>query len=213
MLVSHLRHFMRLGFRLALVLGYCFSTAAAQTRSANSAPDVALDSSSDLLNWAVPFHRNLLQPDARLIATFVRPWLLDSQVFSASAMSNKSTRTLPAPKTYKLTPDPLNWSLSNTSPDEDDYAYLQDAPHTGYVNTAQRMGELNSGHHLIAHVPAKYDPERIGDREVGEGINFFSIEKEIALGRELSLEVEQSARLLTDPVITQYVNRTGQLLV
>jgi hypothetical protein len=213
MLVSHLRHFVRLSFLLALVLGLCFSTAA-QTPSANGAPDVALDSSSDLLNWAVPFHHNLLQPDARLIAAFVRPWLLNSQTFSASAsISNKSTRTLPQPRTYKLTPDPLNWSLSNTSPDEDDYAYLPDAPRAGYVNTAQRMGELNSGRHVIARLPAKYDPERIGDREVGEGINFYSIEKEMALGRELSLEVEQSARLLTDPVITEYVNRTGQLLV
>src|SRR5947209_6201292 len=200
MSVSHLRHLVRLGFRLALVLGFSLS-ASAQTVSANSAPDIAFDSSSDLLNWAVPFHHNLLQPDARLIAAFVRPWLFKAQIFSASAsISNKSTRTLPKAKTYKLTPDPLNWSLSSTSPDEDDYAYLPDARRTGYINTAQRMGELSSGHPVAAHVPAKYDPERIGDREVGEGINFYSIEKEMALGRELSLQVEQSAGLLSVPV-------------
>jgi predicted Zn-dependent protease len=35
----------------------------------------------------------------------------------------------------------------------------------------------------------------------------------MALGRELSMEVEQSARLLTDPVVNEYVNRTGQILV
>jgi len=62
-------------------------------------------------------------------------------------------------------------------------------------------------------VSGKYDVERIGDREVGEGLNFFSIEKEMALGRQLSLEVEQDTRLLPDPVINEFVNRTGQLLV
>jgi predicted Zn-dependent protease len=60
---------------------------------------------------------------------------------------------------------------------------------------------------------AKYDVTRIGDRGVGHRLNFFSLEREEALGRELSQQVEQQAKLVTDPVITEYVNRIGQTLV
>ena len=60
---------------------------------------------------------------------------------------------------------------------------------------------------------SRYDVSRIGSRDIGQGINFYSLEKEIALGRQLSLEVEQSTRLFVDPVINEYINRVGQVLV
>jgi predicted Zn-dependent protease len=63
------------------------------------------------------------------------------------------------------------------------------------------------------HIPLKYDVTRIGQRGIGSGVNFYSIEKEQALGRQLAQEVEQSSRLINDPVITEYVNRVGQNIV
>ena len=57
---------------------------------------------------------------------------------------------------------------------------------------------------------AKEDVSKIGDRGVGNGVNFYSIEKEIALGRQLADEVETTARIVDDPVISEYVNRIGQ---
>jgi predicted Zn-dependent protease len=57
------------------------------------------------------------------------------------------------------------------------------------------------------------DPEKIGDRDVGKGVNFYSLEKEIALGKQMAQEVEQQARIVDDPVIAEYVNRVGQNLV
>jgi predicted Zn-dependent protease len=59
----------------------------------------------------------------------------------------------------------------------------------------------------------KKDPEEIGNRDVGKGVNFYSIEKEIALGKQLAQEVERQARIVDDPVIAEYVNRVGQNLV
>jgi predicted Zn-dependent protease len=44
-------------------------------------------------------------------------------------------------------------------------------------------------------------------------VNFYSIEKEIALGKQLAQEVEQQAKIINDPVIAEYVNRVGQNLV
>lgn len=59
----------------------------------------------------------------------------------------------------------------------------------------------------------KKDPEEIGNRDVGKGVNFYSIEKEIALGKGLAQEVERQAKIINDPVIAEYVNRVGQNLV
>lgn len=57
------------------------------------------------------------------------------------------------------------------------------------------------------------DPDQIGNRDVGKGVNFYSIEKEIALGKQMAQEVERQARIVDDPVIAEYVNRIGQNLV
>jgi beta-barrel assembly-enhancing protease len=57
------------------------------------------------------------------------------------------------------------------------------------------------------------DPDEIGNRDVGKGVNFYSIEKEIALGKQMAQEVERQAKIVDDPVIAEYVNRIGQNLV
>lgn len=62
-------------------------------------------------------------------------------------------------------------------------------------------------------VNAKDDPNQIGNRDVGKGVNFYSIEKEIALGKSLAQDVERQAKIIDDPVIAEYVNRVGQNLV
>ena len=59
----------------------------------------------------------------------------------------------------------------------------------------------------------KEDVEAIGDRDVGKGVNFYSIEKEIALGKQLAAEVERNTKIVDDPIISEYVNRVGQNLV
>ena len=62
-------------------------------------------------------------------------------------------------------------------------------------------------------VKPKDDPNEIGNRDVGKGVNFYSIEKEIALGKGLAQEVERQAKIIDDPIIAEYVNRVGQNLV
>ena len=59
----------------------------------------------------------------------------------------------------------------------------------------------------------KDDPDQIGNREVGSGVNFYSIEKEIALGKQLAQEVERQAKVIDDPIIAEFVNRVGQNIV
>jgi predicted Zn-dependent protease len=60
---------------------------------------------------------------------------------------------------------------------------------------------------------SKSDVDAIGNRSVGKGLNFYSLEKEIALGKQLAQEVERSSKFVDDPVVNEYVNRVGQNLV
>src|SRR6202167_1082694 len=57
------------------------------------------------------------------------------------------------------------------------------------------------------------DVDAIGNRKVGHGPEMYSLEHDIAIGKQLSQEVEKSAKFIDDPVINEYVNRVGQNLV
>ncbi|MEJ5367079.1 MAG: M48 family metallopeptidase [Bryobacteraceae bacterium] len=59
----------------------------------------------------------------------------------------------------------------------------------------------------------KKDPDAIGERDVGKGLNWYSIEKEIAMGKAYAMEIERMAKIVDDPIIAEYVNRVGQNLV
>src|ERR1043165_8689317 len=59
----------------------------------------------------------------------------------------------------------------------------------------------------------KKNPDEIGNRDVGKGINFYSLDKEIALGKQLAQEVERQAKIIDDPIVAEYVSRLGQNLV
>src|ERR1019366_3521591 len=59
----------------------------------------------------------------------------------------------------------------------------------------------------------KDDPAQIGSRDVGKGVNFYSLEKEMALGKQLAEEVRRQAKVVEDPLISEYINRIGQNLV
>jgi len=74
---------------------------------------------------------------------------------------------------------------------------------------------------LAALVPAlmfalsgdsKKDPDQIGNRDVGAGVNFYSLEKELALGKQLAQEVEREAKLVNHPAAAEYINRLAQNL-
>src|ERR1019366_2580120 len=58
--------------------------------------------------------------------------------------------------------------------------------------------------------------DSIGNRNVGCGRgagNWYSLDKQVAMGQQYAQQVEQGAKLVTDPVVTEYVNRIGQNLV
>jgi predicted Zn-dependent protease len=57
------------------------------------------------------------------------------------------------------------------------------------------------------------DPDQIGNRNVSGKVNFYSLQKEMAIGKQLANEVEKQSKIITDPMVSEYVNRLGQNLV
>jgi beta-barrel assembly-enhancing protease len=68
----------------------------------------------------------------------------------------------------------------------------------------------------IKHDGGKNDVDAVGNRNVGCGRgvgNWYSVEGQVARGRQYAQMVESQVKLINDPVITEYVNRVGQNIV
>ena len=83
---------------------------------------------------------------------------------------------------------------------------------------ARRKAEAEESARKSAGKPLSADenPALIGKRKLNSGLfakMSMSTEKEIALGRQLSAEIDRQSKLIEDPVITEYVNRVGQNIV
>jgi len=67
----------------------------------------------------------------------------------------------------------------------------------------------------VKHDGKKDDVDAIGNRKIGgRGLgNWYSLETEIRMGKQYAMQVENSVKLVQDPVVNEYVNRIGQNLV
>src|SRR5271167_957476 len=68
----------------------------------------------------------------------------------------------------------------------------------------------------IKHDGGKTDVDAVGNRNIGCGRgvgNWYTVEGQVARGRQYAQQIEAQIKLVNDPVITEYVNRVGQNLV
>ncbi len=68
----------------------------------------------------------------------------------------------------------------------------------------------------VKHDGGRDDVSAIGNRHIGNGTSpgdWYSLEKEIRMGKGYSEQIESGMKLVQDPVVTEYVNRIGQNLV
>jgi predicted Zn-dependent protease len=148
------------------------------------------------------------------LLTLLSPGLLWAQAGPVSAAPGATAdtenvnRSIPLPQA----PSPMapSFSTNNLPQVPEELASITVVPPPPEPVVATAVPDVGAN---LGKVANKYDVSHIGDRGVGKGVNFYSLEKEIALGRDLSHEVEASAVLITDPVVTEYVNRIGQNLV
>jgi len=72
------------------------------------------------------------------------------------------------------------------------------------------------GSHMETIKPGSIDDvSAVGNRDIGaRGMgNWYSTDSEIRMGRQYAAEIEKSTKFITDPVVTEYVNRIGQNIV
>jgi predicted Zn-dependent protease len=84
----------------------------------------------------------------------------------------------------------------------------------GSVTLLLALGSVQlAGQSADKRADKRNDPAEIGGRNVSKGVNLYSLDREIALGKQLALEVEKQAKVIEDPIISEYLNRLGQNLV
>jgi predicted Zn-dependent protease len=57
---------------------------------------------------------------------------------------------------------------------------------------------------------AKYDVDRIGQRDIGNGVNLYSLQKERALGEAMAADIDRRTKFVVDADLNDYINRLGQ---
>ena len=107
-------------------------------------------------------------------------------------------------------PPPKDSSSSQTSTPSSDSSQ---APAAQPAPTPDTSSSSKDSSNDAKNKGSKKDPDDIGDRNVSGKVNFYSLEKEIALGKQLAQQVERGSKVVNDPVVSEYVNRIGQNLV
>jgi predicted Zn-dependent protease len=116
------------------------------------------------------------------------------------------------PQTQNPSQNPPQTQTPTTDPD-------QGQPKAGDVQNAPKQAPATlptQDDSQIKHNGGKADIDAVGNRNVGCGRgvgNWYSIEGQVASGRQYAQQIESQIKLINDPVITEYVNRVGQNLV
>jgi predicted Zn-dependent protease len=127
------------------------------------------------------------------------------QAFRRSAVAFLSTTTLLGALTFNAT-------ASETSDPSIGHGFAANLP-ASVICPSPREFVLPQVLPPSKKIDPKHDISMIGRRNTGKGLDFYSLDREGAMGKALSLEIERSVRLVSDPVVTEYVNRLGQMLV
>lgn len=137
-----------------------------------------------------------------------------SQTQSTPDQAQTST---PAPQsTTPTTADPTQTTSSQTQTTAADQTQSHIAPDKDKDKDKAKKGDKDKKNKdkepKAKHSGGKDDVDAIGNRKVA-GWDWYSIESEIRMGKEYATQIEASLKLVTDPVVNEYVNRVGQNLV
>ena len=139
------------------------------------------------------------------------------------AASSPSTQSQPAPGTTPVAGDTqASKPAPGTTPVDGDKAPSKPAPGTEPVKGDVAAAAVNPdkvvdvGSERIKVKPGSIeDVSAVGNRDIGgRGMgNWYSTDTEIKMGKSYASEIEKSTKFITDPTVTEYVNRIGQNLV
>ena len=132
----------------------------------------------------------------------------DSKKDKASAASAELPDCEPSDKKEKhKKKDKDNPCPAGTEPVKGDVAADVKVDPEKVVAVGSEMGKIKPG--------SIDDVNAVGNRDIGgRGLgNWYSTDSEIKMGKSYATELEKSTRFITDPVVTEYVNRIGQNIV
>lgn len=130
-----------------------------------------------------------------LILSFSAVVLLAGSILAQSSGPNDSSSTSASQSTQ-----------AQQAPDSTNAAPATDSTSTDKAASSNKK---------YPHGGGEDDVDAIGNRKVGgRGLgDWYSYEKEIAIGKQYAQQIESGVKMIQDPVVTEYVNRIGQNLV
>src|SRR5580658_2955808 len=156
---------------------------------------------------STPIKSRLLAGAVATAALSVAPWML-AQTNPTQDPTQQTPQTQPQQSPTQTQPQ------NPTTPVPD-----QTGPKAGDIQNApkQKPDALpDKEDSQIKHDGGKNDVDAVGNRNVGCGRgvgNWYSVERQVAMGRQYAQQIESQIKLVNDPVVTEYVNRIGQNLV
>ena len=123
------------------------------------------------------------------------------------ADQNQAPATDQSQSQGEVKPAPTDQSQTQAQPATD-----QDQPATDQDSDKDKKDKKKDKDSKAKHDGSKNDVDAIGNRKVA-GWDWYSIESEIRMGKAYATQIEASLKMVTDPVINEYVNRVGQNLV
>ncbi len=139
-----------------------------------------------------------------------RTWLMTAVFSMASMFALAQAPGMGAPgQTPAPGNDPGVSTQSPPSPNSNSQA--QQNQQQSSADTAVQPADPSK----VKHDGGKDDVDAIGNRKIGgRGLgNWYSIETDMKMGKQYAQMVDSSSKLISDPVITEYVNRIGQNIV
>ena len=121
-------------------------------------------------------------------------------------------QTSPAPSSQPTSSQPTT-TPAPTPTDPTDQPTTQDSSDANTAANPPVTQEADPN--KVKHTGGKDDVDAIGNRKVGgRGLgDWYSLDTEIKVGKQYAMQVDNSVKMVQDPVVNEYVNRIGQNLV
>ncbi len=149
-----------------------------------------------------------------------------AQTTASSAPSTDTSAAQPAPGSTPVGGDaPAPAPTASTSKDAKPATTKTDKPAPGTTpvggdspasSTVNPEKVVEPGSQKVTVKPGSIDDvSAVGNRDIGgRGLgNWYSTDSEIKMGKQYAMDIERSTKFITDPVVTEYVNRIGQNIV
>ncbi len=148
---------------------------------------------------------------------------------SAPASSTTPTPAVEATPVQTPAPAPADDKAASAPAQTDDKATAQDKKSSAEASLdttappaakpdekTAKADKAEKGEFDFPHDGKTDDVSAIGNRNVGcsKGLgNWYSLESQVRMGKGFSMQVEQSSKVINDPVVTEYINRIAQNIV